>query len=147
MMESEKRAAEMTSALKDNGGRLTPQRMAVVKILAETSTHPSVEEIYEKLQVDFPATSLATVYKTVTLLKELGEVLELGFGAGRNHYDGLHPMPHPHIVCTGCEKIVDAEVSAMGKLSRKLEKSSGYVINSHRLDFFGHCPDCVEGTS
>lgn len=146
MMDSEKRVVEMTAALKENGGRITPQRMAVVKILADTTEHPSVDEIYEQLQVDFPATSLATVYKTVTLLKELGEVLELGFGAGRSHYDGRYPKPHPHLVCTKCEKIVDAEASAMDKLSRKLAKSSGFMINSHRLDFFGHCPEC-QGSS
>ncbi len=53
--------------------------MAVLKIMATSDGHPSVENIYEHVKKRFPTTSLATVYKTVTLLKELNEVLELGF--------------------------------------------------------------------
>ena len=47
-------------------------------------------------------TSLATAYKTVTLLKEIGEVLELGFGNDSNRHDGNKPYPHPHLICTKC---------------------------------------------
>lgn len=144
-MEHGNRVNQMLDKLKESGCRLTPQRLAVMRILAVTTKHPSVEQIYEQLQVDFPATSLATVYKTVTLLKGLGEVMELGFGSGRNHYDGRDPSPHPHLVCTSCEKIVDAESDAMVHIAKELEESSGFLIKSHRLDFFGLCPQCRAG--
>ena len=77
MADPEARLDEMITRLKERGHRLTPQRMAVLKILAVSEGHPSVEQIYERVKVDFPMTSLATVYKTVALLKEMGEVLEL----------------------------------------------------------------------
>jgi Fur family peroxide stress response transcriptional regulator len=62
------RLEEMIQALKDQDFRLTPQRLAVLKILAESKGHPSVEDIFKQVKPNFPTTSLATTYKTVNLL-------------------------------------------------------------------------------
>ncbi|MBU0514066.1 MAG: transcriptional repressor [Proteobacteria bacterium] len=132
----------MTDALKRDGHRLTPQRLAVVAVLAESKGHPSVERIYEQVKKDFPTTSLATIYKTVNLLKELGQVLELGFADLGSRYDGHQPWPHSHVICTRCRRIVDPAVPAMADISKRLARETGYVINHHRLDFFGLCPAC-----
>lgn len=142
MKEIGKRAAQMLAKLKESGCRMTPQRLAVIRILGVSKQHPSVEQIFAEMRPDFPATSLATVYKTVTLLKDLGEVLELGFGAGSNHYDGRMPVSHPHLVCTKCAKIEDAELGSMEQLAHELAAKSGYQITNHRLDFFGLCSRC-----
>ncbi len=144
MADPEARLDELTTGLRERGNRLTPQRMAVLKILAASEEHPSVEQIYERVKVDFPMTSLATVYKTVTLLKEMGEVLELGFSDGGNRYDGIRPYPHPHLICTKCKNIVDPEVATLSELRQEVAQSTGYQIVSHRLDFFGICPQCQE---
>jgi Fur family peroxide stress response transcriptional regulator len=128
--------------LRERRCRITPQRLAVLKILTSSEGHPSVERIYEQIKVDFPTTSLATVYKTVTLLKEMGEVLELGFSDGGNRYDGNKPYPHPHLLCTHCDAIEDLEVDALGEIPRQVAQDTGYRIVSHRLDFFGICPRC-----
>jgi Fur family peroxide stress response transcriptional regulator len=144
MVEPQTRLDEMITSLKEQGHRLTPQRMAVLKILATSEGHPSVEQIYERVKVDFPMTSLATIYKTVTLLKEMGEVLELGFSDDSNRYDGHKPYPHPHLICIKCKKIVDPQVAALSELHQEVAQSTNYRILSHRLDFFGICPQCRE---
>ena len=144
MVNPQARLDEMITRLKERGHRLTPQRMAVLKILAADERHPSVEQIYERVEVDFPMTSLATIYKTVTLLKEMGEVLELGFSGDSNRYDGKRPYPHPHLICTRCRSIVDLEVATLGELHQEVAQSTGYRIVNHRLDFFGICPQCQE---
>ena len=144
MVNPQARLDEMITRLKERGHRLTPQRMAVLKILAADEGHPSVEQIYERVEVDFPMTSLATVYKTVTLLKEMGEVLELGFSDGSNRYDGNKPYSHPHLICTQCKNIVDPQVVTLSELPQKVAQSTGYRIVSQRLDFFGICPQCQE---
>ena len=138
------RLNEMIANLKDQGHRLTPQRMAVLKILATSRDHPSAERIYERVKADFPMTSLATVYKTVTLLKELGEVLELGFSDDSNRYDGYRPEPHPHLICVRCRNIVDPDVNTLDRLAQEVTQTTGYQIMSHRLDFFGICPRCQQ---
>ncbi len=142
MADTQTRLDEMIARLRERGHRLTPQRMAVLRILASSEEHPSVEQIYERVKVDFPMTSLATIYKTVTLLREMGEVLELGFSDDSNRYDGNKPYPHPHLICVKCKKIVDLEVASLSELPQVVAQSTGYQIVSQRLDFFGVCPQC-----
>ena len=66
----------MIRVLKDKGCRLTPQRLALLRILSKSAGHPSAEQIFEQIRADYPTTSLATIYKTLSLLKDMGEVFE-----------------------------------------------------------------------
>jgi len=121
---------------------MTPQRLAVAKVLADSEEHLSADKIYERVKVDFPFTSLATIYKTVTLLKQMGEVMELGFVDDSNRYDGIRPFPHPHLICLKCKRIIDPDIPVLNELSTELAQKTGYRIINHRLDFFGICPKC-----
>jgi len=143
-IEPQKRVEEMLFKLKSRDFRITPQRLAILSILAASDGHPSVEEIYREVKTEFPTTSLATVYKTISLLKELSEVLELGFPDGSNHYDGNNPSPHPHAICIKCKKIMDPELTNIDELIEKMSLKTGYKIYHHRLDFFGLCPECQQ---
>jgi len=134
----------MVRVLRDSGHRITPQRLAVLEILAKSTNHPSAGTIFDQVKSDFPTTSLATIYKTLTLLKEFQEVLELGFAEAGSRYDGNKPFPHPHVICTNCGEIADPEFTRMEKLATEMAKRSGFQITHHRLDFFGLCPACRE---
>jgi Fur family transcriptional regulator, peroxide stress response regulator len=138
------RMQEMLHKLKQHDFRITPQRLAILKILAASEQHPSVEQIFEEVKIDFPTTSLATVYKTVALLKRLNQVLELGFPDGSNRYDGKKPFDHPHIMCIKCKKILDPELFSLDTLKAELGKKTGFKIQHHRLYFFGICPSCQQ---
>ena len=105
MADPQDRLDQMLAKLKTRNFRITPQRLAILRILASSEGHPSVERIYEQVKENFATTSLATIYKTVILLKHLNEVLELGFPDGSNRYDGNKPYPHPHIICIRCKRI------------------------------------------
>lgn len=146
MPDPKSRLNQMIYKLKENQHRITPQRMAVLKILAESKGHPTVEKIYEQVKKHFLTTSLATVYKSVALIKELGEVLELGFTDGSNRYDGNKPYPHPHLVCIECRTIMDPSLSALTDVTQELIQETGFRITNHRLDFFGICPECQKKT-
>ncbi len=130
--------------LKDHGHKITPQRMAIVKILAKSNGHPSVEDIHDELNKDFPTMSLATVYRNIDLIKSLGEVLELGFPDGSNRYDGNRPFPHPHVICIKCKKIVDPDLDSLDDMKKEVAAETNFKILNHRLDFFGVCSDCRE---
>jgi Fur family peroxide stress response transcriptional regulator len=132
----------MIQKLRAQDHRITPQRLAILRVLADSEGHPSVEQIYARVKTDFPTTSLATVYKNVSLMKSLGEVLELGFSDDSNRYDGNKPYPHPHLVCTDCKKIIDPDLSMLQDLTQELVQETGFQILNHRMDFFGICPEC-----
>jgi Fur family peroxide stress response transcriptional regulator len=138
------RIDQMVSKLRDRDFRITPQRLAVLTVLAASEGHPTVETIYEKVRVQFPTTSLATIYKTVSLLREIKEVLELGFADGSNRYDGSRPFPHPHVICTKCKKIIDPDLSSLKDMTKEVAEETGFEILTHRLDFFGICRECLK---
>ena len=138
----DQRLNQMLSRLKEHDFRITPQRLAVLKVLAVSEGHPSVERIYDTVRAEFPTTSIATIYKTVNLLKQLNEVLELGFPDGSNRYDGNKPYPHPHVICTTCKKIIDPDLGSLKDLTKEVIKETGFQILNHRVDFFGTCGDC-----
>ena len=142
MSDHEIRLKTMMQKMQEKGLRITPQRIAILRILSIGGGHPSVENIYEQVRENFPTTSVATVYKNVSMLKELGEVLELSFGTESSRYDGKKPDPHPHLICTVCKKIIDPDLDSLKYVSTELVKETGFRIMSHRLDFFGICPEC-----
>ena len=138
----ETRYEQVIAKLRERDFRLTPQRLTVVRILTESKDHPSVEDIYARVKSDFPTTSLATVYKTIAMLKEMDQVLELDFGSGGNRYDGNRPYSHAHLMCLDCGDIVDADLDVLDTLPQQIATRTGYQLVSHRFDIYGICPRC-----
>lgn len=141
---SKARCEDISKKLKESGNKLTPQRLLIAKILAESNGHPSVEDIYNQLRKNFPGISQATVYRNIMLFKSLGEVLEIGFAGGSNRYDGNKPYPHPHVICLKCNKIIDPDLESLHDMTKEIIDESGFEIVTYRLDFFGVCPECKE---
>jgi Fur family peroxide stress response transcriptional regulator len=142
MADANERYNSMMKKLKEQGHKLTPQRLAVARVLSVSKDHPNVEAIFKRLQDNFPTMSLATVYRNVMLLKSLGEVLELGFPDGSNRYDGNKPFPHPHVICVQCQKIIEPDLGFLKDMTAEVADETGFDIIDHRLDFFGICGDC-----
>ena len=143
MADHKKRFKTIVRKLRDNGCKITPQRMAIVKIIARSEVHPSVENIHDQVKKNFPTMSLATVYKNILLLKSFGEILELGFPDGSNRYDGNNPDPHPHVICVKCRRIVDAGTDSLDDMTKEIELETDFKILNHRLEFFGICSNCM----
>jgi Fur family peroxide stress response transcriptional regulator len=141
-MDSQTRFQQLQAKLKESGYRATPQRVALLEIIAASTGHPSATQIYEQMHRSFPTTTLATVYKTLTLLKEMGEVLELEFSGAENRYDGHKPYPHLHLICMKCRRIIDPEVAPLGHVSTQVAKTTGYQIVGQRFELYGVCPQC-----
>ena len=142
MSDSQARFEQLIAKLRTSEYRLTPQRVELIRLIAASDGHPSASELYNQIKIQFPTMSLATVYKTLDLLKELGEVLEIGL-RDDSHYDGNKPYPHPHLICMKCQKIMDGELElAVKNIVQEVEQNFGFQILKHQLDFYGLCPDC-----
>jgi Fur family peroxide stress response transcriptional regulator len=132
---------QLIAALKESDFRLTPQRVELVRLIAASDGHPSAGQLYTKIKRQFPTMSQATVYKTLAMLKEMNQVLEIDLH-GDSHYDGNRPQPHPHLICMKCNKIIDAEVSLDQESLRILEQTTGYTVLRPQISLFGLCRDC-----
>ena len=145
--EMNNRLETLIAKLRESDCRITPQRLALLEMLAHSDEHLSAAQLYERLLERFPTTSLATVYKTLSLLKDLGEVTEISFSDGDTHYDASNPTPHIHLICTQCHRIIDAPFVTAPDLTEELAAQTGYKITGHRFDFYGICPDCQANQS
>lgn len=132
----------ITQKLKENNLKVTPQRMAIYKILISTNKHPSAEMIYNELKEDYPAISLATVYKTIFSLKSAGLIQELNVGEGSCRYDADTKF-HVHVICTKCNNVFDYIINDvfMG-LKNDIEKDLEFELISQQLYFYGKCKNC-----
>jgi Fur family peroxide stress response transcriptional regulator len=138
----------LVTRLRAGGQRLTPQRLAIFHALAASDEHPSAQMIHEVVQAKYPMLSLATVYSTLELLRDMGEIIEVGFtDEGRRYEPNLHP--HINLVCVQCGRIEDFEAVALTTVERSVADGSGYEIQGSRVECYGLCPECrtVEGAS
>ncbi len=141
MTDPQTRFNELIAALKEHDFRLTPQRVELVRLIAASQGHPSAAQLYAQINARFPTMSQATVYKTLALLKEIDQVFEIELRED-SHYDGSRPEPHPHLVCTRCNQIIDADLNLDASMIRKLEEASGYQITRAQFTFYGLCAGC-----
>jgi len=141
MNDPEVRIEELITVLKGKGFRMTPQRLELIRIIAASDGHPSALQIYTSIKKQFPTMSQATVYNTLSLLKEMNQVLEIDLH-GDSHYDGNRPEEHSHLVCLKCNKIVDGDYFVDDDTISNLEKSTGFEIVRTQIAFYGLCPDC-----
>lgn len=134
---------DLIAALRERDSRLTPQRVELVRLIAASQGHPSAAQLYARIRTQFPTMSQATVYKTLALLKEMNQVLEIDL-RGDSHYDGNRPHPHAHLICMQCSKIVDGDLDLDLSAVRRLEKTSGFQNVRPQIAFYGLCPDCSQ---
>jgi len=129
--------------LKAKGYKVTRQRKAVLESLAQANGHQTPQEVYQSLRVTEPSIGLATVYRTLEVLKRLGVVCELSMpDCGRSYTLGASDQHHHHLVCSGCGVVVDFTTHGLDELEHRLMLESGFAITSHVLEFAGVCPSC-----
>ncbi len=145
MLTKREQIDDLVNRLRKHGLRLTPQRMAVLQTLINSREHLNTEEIYQEIHLQYPMIGLATIYKTISLLKEMGEINELYFRSQSARYEIQDNPPHPHFICTQCGRIFDLEHKLLENLPEKITKEKGYKIVKTQLEFYGLCQDCQSG--
>lgn len=123
--------------------RMTRQKKLILEILRSTKSHPTADWVYEQARKQIPDISLGTVYRNLGVLKKAGEILELSFGSTFSRFDG-NPDNHYHFVCEVCGLVSDVDIPVEEGLEEKAARETGARINSHRLEFYGVCPQCQE---
>tara|TARA_B100000749_G_scaffold271444_1_gene252299 strand:- start:70 stop:504 length:435 start_codon:yes stop_codon:yes gene_type:complete len=134
--------SEVVALLKPLGIRLTPQRLAIAEVVVNSADHPTVRDIFDRVQAFFPYVTIATVYSTLATLEQAGVVRELPFQR-QSRYDA-NLAPHANLVCVGCGNVVDADVGqeTVAELEHIISSDSDFEVSSQRVDFYGWCSGC-----
>jgi Fur family ferric uptake transcriptional regulator len=132
--------------LKDKGYKLTPQRRAIVDIIIQNEgSHLTTEELYDLVKVECPEIGLATVYRTVQLLEELGVVSKLDLNDGCYRYELIHEdenHQHHHLICSDCGRVIEVQGDLLEVLEHDIESKYDFQIKNHSVKFFGICSHC-----
>ena len=122
--------------------RRTRQREIILEVLRGTDCHPTADWVYQEVRKEMPHVSLGTIYRNLKTLSEHGEIQELAFGSTHSRFDAK-AHSHYHFVCESCGAIDDLDMDTMEELEERVERLGGYHVKSHRLEFYGLCPDCL----
>lgn len=131
----------IVNALRSKGHKATPQRIAISRLVLGKRNHPTVQEVYNEVRRMHPTVSLATVYKTLSFLTELGVVQELPFSHKEARFDS-YVEPHINLVCHRCGKINDLENHLAREIVTRIANTTRFTPTSQRLDVYGLCHRC-----
>lgn len=139
---------KLKNNLKEKGYKLTPQRRAIVDmIIRNEGNHLTTEELYDLVRKECPEIGLATVYRTMQLLEELGVICKLDLNDGCSRYELIHEEEnhqHHHLICTNCGKVIEVEGDLLEVLEHNIEEKYNFVIKNHSVKFYGLCNNCAK---
>lgn len=122
---------------------LTPQRLAILKVILAHHDHPSAEVLYEEVRQTLPTISFNTVYKTLETFCQKGLIFKINPLHEVARYDGnLHP--HSHFICTRCFRVEDVDCQWPEDLPLPESLNSSFKVDRISIQFLGLCPACQQ---
>lgn len=132
--------------LQEKGHRLTEPRRTIIAALREAGRFCTAQQLYERMRGR--SVGLASVYRTLELLADLGLAERRAEAAGEASFLYCSPRHHHHVICTSCGAVreIDASFCPDERVTRAVEGATGFAIDRHSLDFYGVCANCRTGT-
>ena len=119
------------------GVKLTDQRKIIAKVMSESSDHPDVDELYNRVSKIDPKISIATVYRTIKLFEESGILIRHDFKEGKSRYEPTTDEHHNHLIDINTGDIVEFVDKDVEDLQRKIAQKLGYKLVDHKLELYG----------
>jgi Fe2+ or Zn2+ uptake regulation protein len=132
----------LTDALRAAGGRLTPQRRLILQVLEASDEHLDAEALYEQVKACAPEVSLATVYRTLAVLREFGLVEEHRLGEEHGHFEAVRDRPHYHFTCLRCGDVIEFDTALVAQIEQEIHDQKGVRVVSSQLHLEGYCCKC-----
>ena len=137
-MESPKsdRAKEMEAALRRDGVRLTRQRAALLEVLGDAEDHPDANELHRRAKGLDETVSLATVYRTLSVLEAQGVIHRHAFEGGGARFETADSPHHDHIIDLDTEEVIEFRSEKIERLQAEIAAELGYDVVHHRLELY-----------
>jgi len=107
--------------------------------------HSTADQIYEAVKHSYPRVSLGTIYRNLRVLCDRGQIREVKSGANFSRFELAGPR-HYHLICRVCGDIEDSAFPVDGSLDEKVQATTSFKVEHHRLDFIGLCSRCQTQT-
>ena len=120
----------------EKGLRMTEQRRVIARVLSVSNDHPEVEELHRRACEIDKGISIATVYRTVSLLEEAGIIERHDFRDGRSRFEELSDEHHDHLIDMQSGKVVEFTDPRIEELQREIADNLGYKLVDHRLELY-----------
>lgn len=135
-----------SESLREQGLRYTPQRSLVFNILLEAEEHLSAEKVWKRASEKDESINLATIYRTLKVLSELGLVkhIHLEEGSECSYYELVEGSEHFHFNCIACGEIIEFESERIFQARDELEARFGVKVIHSRITFEGLCSNCAD---
>jgi len=141
--EGKQSTERIRSLFRERGIACTAQRELVARTLLEMGSHVGANELHRKLARKNPRVALATVYRTLQLLKDNGLIAERHFGERWRRSENVAAAHHDHLVCLGCGTVIEFQEPLIEELQDRVARRNGFKAESHRLELYGYCRDCA----
>ena len=128
--------------LRERGYRLTRPRQVVLEILLNSHEHLDAETLYDLAKVEDSNISLATIYRSLALLKETGLVQEHRLGESHGHFETTPEAPHYHFTCMKCGRVIEFAVPQVLEAMHDLSEHHQLKITQVHLHLSGYCAAC-----
>jgi len=135
----------LQDALRAAGGRLTAQRRLILQVLEASDAHLDAETLYEQVKARDLDVSLATVYRTLAVLREFGLVEEHRLGEEHWHFEAVRNAPHYHFTCLRCGDVIEFDTVLVAQIEQELHDQEGVHVVSSQLHLEGYCARCQAG--
>ena len=119
------------------GVKLTDQRRIIAKVMSESSDHPDVDELYNRVSKLDSKISIATVYRTLKLFEESGIIERHDFKEGKSRYEPSTEEHHDHLIDINTGEIIEFVDKDIEELQIKIAKKLGYNLVDHKLELYG----------
>jgi len=129
--------SELEQRCIDAGLKMTSPRKVILKVLTEATDHPSVEAVFERAKKIDNTISIATVYRTLGLLDELGLVVRHDFNESFSRYEVNDDGHHDHLIDMETGEVIEFYNEELEELQEKIAKNLGYELVDHRMEFYG----------
>jgi Fe2+ or Zn2+ uptake regulation protein len=134
----------LQEAFRESGRRLTPQRRLILEVLESSAEHLDAEAVYDQAKTLDPNVSLATVYRTLAVFKEMGLIEEHRLGQEHSHYESVRDEPHYHFTCLNCGRVTEFDTPLVAQIEQELSERTGVRVTSAHLHLSGYCPQCQD---
>lgn len=126
-----------------NGISLTSKRRVICRVIEESEEHPDASMVYIKARKIDPTIGIATVYRTLKLMRAKGVVDLHSFGQEHSHFESPAKKHHDHLICVDCGRIEEFHHKELERIKLKVAKKHGFKMESHRLNLYGVCSSCT----